>query len=387
MATASAPSQQDLVNLNYSIRNAIVRGSIEMRQKIFSQSFVSGIPGTVVNVSPRNVGLIKRFDVEITGTIAPAGGETLTMTPQGLDNILSQIVYNDLSNNTRINSTGWHLGKLATMRPGNNRQIFGAAYTSDTPNGYGNNWPVERGAISVTTAQTFRHFYEVPLAYSDDDLRGSVFAAVLNATQQLQLTFNPNFVAPSTADGTLSVYKSSTAAVGNLSNVTVTVYQVYMDQLPGNGAGGVAFPPLDCSTIYEIKNTALSGLVAGQDFPIQYANQREFLSTFLILDQAGVVNAGSDVNYFALQAANMVNIFNVDPYYAALMTRKLLGDDLPLGMYYFDFRRKPLNTLQTGNMQLVVNPATAVPGASVLVGWEAMAYINTVVSGASLSAS
>ncbi len=66
--------------------------------------------------------------------------------------------------------------------------------------------------------------------------------------------------------------------------------------------------------------------------------------------------------------------------------RELFGDDNPKGMYYFDSRNKPISTVQSGNMQLIMNPNGAPnAGAVVLVGYEAFAQVNTIVGAASLA--
>lgn len=384
------PAQQQAALRQYdaAITAQIAYGSQEMIQQIFSQNYAAGnILGQVINVAPRYVGLLKKFVVEITGTFAQSGAETQTQTKLGIANLLSQVVFTDLSNNQRINTAGWHLDMLASFRPANNKQLFGAAYTTDSPRAYGNNFGVIKAPAAVTAAVPFRMFYEIPIAYSDDDYRGSIMAAVVNATMNLQLTINPNFSVGPAADPTTAVYQSSVAGqAGILSGLTVTVYQVYMDQLP-QGPNGTQYPPLSTSTIYEIKNTTVSGFVAGSDYPIPYANQRNFMSTALIFDNGGVLNAGTDVNYLMLLAANMIPIFKMDPFMQTLQTRKILGDDPPPGCYYFDYRRKPLNTIMNGNLQLIINPSTVNSNAAVLVGWESFAYINTAISGASLAAS
>jgi hypothetical protein len=225
-------------------------------------------------------------------------------------------------------------------------------------------------------------FYEVPITIYDNDLRGGIYANVVNGTINLQFTINPNFWLASTADETLGVYKSSTAQAGTLSNVTWTVYQEYLDQIP-QGSNGPILPQLDLSTAYLLNNSSVSIPNVSQDIPIPYANFRDFQSTFVIYDDAGL-NAGTDVNYWALQSANYTNIWKVDPYYAALLSREMIGDDWPSGMYYFDHRLQPISTIQFGNMQLVLNAATANSGAQVLVAWESLALINALTNAGSL---
>jgi hypothetical protein len=60
---------------------------------------------------------------------------------------------------------------------------------------------------------------------------------------------------------------------------------------------------------------------------------------------------------------------------------------MPKGGYYFDFRKKPLSTVQYGNLNLVVNPATVTSTlgpSQFLVGFEQLAQQNQVVGAGSI---
>lgn len=375
--------QQKANQANLMARQLVLQQSVDMWNSIYSTVLPAGNPeGTVINVPVRNVGLIKRFVIEISFTLAQAAAETLTRQPFGPANILSQLVFTDLSNQVRINTAGWHLHMLATARRMN---AFGAAFTNDTPTGIGSNFPVIVAPASITTAQPIRMFYEVPVSYSDMDLRGGIYAGVVNATMNLQMTINPNMIVGSGASGTLAVYKSSTANdQGLVTNFAINVYQNYLDQLPFTSQGPV-LPALDQATAYLINNTAKPGLAQNLDNPFPFANFRNFYSTFAIFDQNGTLNLGTDVNAWKLESANFTNIFNQDPFLTQLKTREIIGDDFPAGTYYFDFRAKPISTIQYGNMQLILNPSL-VSGASsqVLLGYEALALINQVTQAGSL---
>lgn len=381
-----SPSPQNAVAANAAARQAVLAASVNMLQSTYTTQLTSGVPGTVLNVPLRNVGLLKRIWIEISVKYGPSAAETQSITKFGPANILSQVVLTDLSNNIRVQTPGWHLHMLACAR---RRRAFGAAVTTDTPVAIGSNFNVIKAPSSISSGPSSPNIfmvYEVPVAYSDRDLRGALWTNVVNATYQLQMTINSNFsVGSGAADNTLAVYKSSTAGdLGTISQFNVTVYQEYLDQLPMSSAGPV-LPLLDLSTAYLLTNTALTGLSAAQDFPIPYANFRQFLSTFVVYDNAGTLNAGSDINYFSLQAANYTNIWKYDPQMAALFARDVINDDFPVGTYYFDHRSKPINTQQYGNQQLIVNPSSVGGStAQTLVGWEALAFINQVVQAGSL---
>lgn len=384
-----SPAQQQnlLRQQNLAIRQLVTKNSTDMTQSIYTATYASG-PNTVVNVPIRNVGLIKRFWIEIRATVTGTNsGPTHTLQPLGPANFLSQIVFTDLSNQQRINTAGWHLMAVSSAK---RRNVFGSAQTTDTPLGYGNNFTQVQQAPSTVTAVVASNnvfaMFEVPLSYSDMDLRGGIYANVTNATMNLQFTVNPNmFAISTTTDPTLAMYQSSSTVAATLPSFTVTVYQNYLDQLPQDPKTGVILPMLDLSTSYLLNNTTVSALVQNQDIPVPYANFRDFMSTTVIYDNSGVLNTGSDVNYFALQSANYTNIFKMDPYLAALMARLTIGDDFPKGTYYFDHRNKPINTIQYGNMQLVANFSSVTgAGSAMLIGYEALALINMITQAGSL---
>jgi hypothetical protein len=360
--------------MNQYARDLIVKNSVDLVQQIYSQTFNNYVAGQAytINVPIRNVGLIKRFWIKFDATIAQSSSEVHTRTTLGGANAISQVVLTDLNNQTRVSTTGWHLHYLATVR----RQLaFGAAFANSDLAGIGNNWALMTCPSPLSASTTMRWFYEVPVAYSDTDLSGAIWANVLNATMNLQLTVNPNFFVASTANAVQAVYKSNSATLGVISSMTITVYQNSLDQLPVNPkTGTVILPSMDLEYVYLLNNTNVTGLAAAQDQSIPYANWRNFLSTFVIYDNAGALNLGSDVNYLAMQSANFTNIFKYDPFLASLLTRTRINDDFAAGVYYIDSRNKPINTLQWGNMSLVINPSS-VSGATsqFLIAYESLA--------------
>lgn len=379
--------------LNANQRAAVLAAAVDMKQQIFSQTIAAPATQGTINIQPRNVGLIKRFLIEVTASITNTDGALdATLTDFGVANLLSQVTFTDLNNNTRIQTTGWHLHMVAASKY---QWPLGSAIlnASATDAGkFGDNFAVIKEPATVAHgagATTLRVIYEVPLAYSDDDLRGAVYANVVNATMNLGVTINPTPSVAVNVDSTNAIYKGTVNCA--LSNVNITVYQVYLDQLPVSGRS-VILPAIDLATVYELKNTTFTNLAAGQEFPIPYANFRDFLSTFAVYNHDTSADVGrvggTDINYWALQSANFTNLWKQSPEMAALEVRKILQQDLPLGCYYFSSRRKPISTTTYGNMELIINPLTAAAGNYVLVGWESFALTGTLTGGAgSLAAS
>jgi hypothetical protein len=389
------PQQQDAI-----ATRAILSSSVDRIQAVASsQVFPASNP--VLLVQPINVGLIKRFTIVVTGHINNTGTALLTLTDFGLANIFGQggVQYIDLNNYLRVNTSGAHLSMLASAK---RRRSYGATVQDDQANGTNlskmlNTAPALWGVfqapqtIAVGASGAFRAVFELPLAYTDDDLRGAIWANVLNAVQQLTLTFNPQPVAASPNDNTFAIYAGPAGAAGSITDADVVVYQEYLDQLPkAQGPQGMTtiLPALSLSTVYELKSTVFQNVPSNQEFFIAYANQRSFISTFATFNQDGTSTGratGGNVNYWALLSANSTYIWKLDPLTATLKSREHLMSDLPAGTYYFASRRHNIASLQFGNLQLTLNPNTSNAASYVNVMWEDFALQNTLQSGASLA--
>jgi hypothetical protein len=270
------------------------------------------------------------------------------------------------------------------------RRVFAAAYTSDTPNGYGNNNNRVMFApptIAANGNSVVKFILEIPFVKNNHDLRGSIFADVTNAVMQVQITLNPQMFVSSTADPTLAMYQSGGSDLATLSNFAVQCNQNYLDQLPRNPqTAAPILPALDIGTAYLLNNTAGGLPVVNQDNGFAFVNARSYESVAFVFDNNGTLNTnGTDLNYIAVTSANFTNILRWDGMMAVAAERDILGDDFPKGVRYLDFRHRPINTDQYGNMQLIINPSSVLGSAATfLFGWEAFGIIGTVNQGGSL---
>jgi hypothetical protein len=241
--------------------------------------------------------------------------------------------------------------------------------------------------LAATTSTPVKFMLEIPFVKSNHDLRGAIFADVTNAVMQVQLTLNPQMFVSSTADATLAVYQSAGADLASLSAVTVQCNQNYLDQLPRNPNNAAPLlPALDIGTAYILNNTASGLPVVNQDNGFSFVNARSYESVAFVYDNNGTLNVnGSDLNYIQITSANFTQILRYDGMMAVTSERDILGDDFPAGMRYLDFRSRPINTDQYGNMQLIVNPSNVGgSAATILFGWEAFGVIGQVNQAGSL---
>lgn len=368
---------------NDNIRNMLMASSRRIRQQIPVAVVGSYIAGSALQipVQIQNTGLLEKLIVLAEFDVAQGAAETQTRTALGGINAFSNVQFQDFNNIQRINTNSAH---LHFRRTGLKRVISAAAYTTDSVNGFGSNYNVMKTPSPVTTQQTMYAAFEVPLAYSDATLEGAVYAGLASSNAYLTLTVNPNFFVSSTGNPVQACYQSSTAQLGKINAIRITLIQQYRDALPVSPKGLPMLPPIDLATEINLINTSLSGLVAGSNTLFNFPNFREHRSLTVVYDNAGVLSStGADMNYFKLQAANQTVLDYRTPNLAKYYERELVGDDFPGGVYYFDYRDSPIDTLASGNTQLQLNPATVTGASSQFLFFMEYAAIQQLVANAS----
>lgn len=361
-----------------------------------------------LNVQLQNVGVLRGLLVETVATVNNTTGGTVQLSDFGPANVYSQIVYNDLSNITRIQTTGAHVYMIDCLR---RQGIMGAAFTHDVPGAFGANWaPISAPAtIATGSTGTVKAYHYIPVAYSDSDFRGAVFSQITNASQSISLSFNPNVGVAAGADDVNGIYglTSGSPSACTITSATVTVYQDVWDQLPDyrflgfladgtrvtpamwqaatGDVSGLMVPNWQMRYMYELKYSPFSNLTAGVENVFPYTNQRMFLSTIAQYNNP-LRTLGTDIAYWRLVAANSYEWWKMDPITCAFEGRRLIGDDFPAGFYVFDSREKTINTSVSGNLQLVVFPTTAAPGANANIYYEDFALTSTLTAGSSFAA-
>src|SRR5690242_1959041 len=100
-----SPQQQNAMIRQLILRGGVLGGmyfppAVDMWQQL-NPLLPSGVgPGSVVTIPLRNVGLVKRLVIEITATVTAGATTTQTLTKLGLANLISNVTFIDLGNNT-----------------------------------------------------------------------------------------------------------------------------------------------------------------------------------------------------------------------------------------------------------------------------------------------
>lgn len=391
---AAAPQQRQMSpwDINLAQRRAVLQQSVRRKQQIDSVTFNPANGNVYVCNKILPVGLILRFYVEVICTygVLGGGGSSAALTDFGALNSLSNIQFTDLQNNQRHNATGLQFGLTQGFK--DKHPFLGAQQYAQESGNFGGNFPIATATAPTTGATgSTRTVYEIPIAYSDEDLRGAIYANVVSNQMNLQLTVNPN-PAPIAGDDTFAVFWVSGGGgpvAGTITSVTINIYQEYLDQLP-IGQGGIVLPQIDISTLYQLLYTNFANITANVDNYVQYTNFRRFMSLIEIYNSTGARGGrltGSDITFWKLVSANLTNIFQESALERARVQRRILGTDPPPGTYYFPSRTHPIYTLASGNMQLDLVPSVATGAPYLYTMWEFFAQQNTLTQAGSLPAS
>src|ERR1700744_6263815 len=90
-AAAAAAAQA-----NASARMAVLSNSIESLAVIYSNTGINPANNNVLNITPRNVGLIRGFYVHVGVQFTNGATAALSRTTLGPANLLSLVTFNDL---------------------------------------------------------------------------------------------------------------------------------------------------------------------------------------------------------------------------------------------------------------------------------------------------
>jgi len=406
---------------NLSIRKAWLNSSAPLIQAVaFAAPTYTQGSATTVNLLGSATGLIRKFYLVVTGTLTTGAGTMNVNQPFGMTNLLSNITFTDLNTRVRHNTTGAHMHMIQAARrgwvPGASLQ---AAALTDNAQTYANvvggsnggvnwgvpglaaaaTWPPVGGFLSnmapnlvTTVAKNFQWTWEIPVSYTDTDLRGCIWANQVTANNLLSCTINPNFFAstqPGAADVSGSGYTSSASAMGTLlptlTNLKFTLYQDMFVQGPQDKNNNILLPQVDMAYSYNLLMVPAQALQANSDNVFFAAPNRQILSHMLFWDNYlyNTLPGGSDVTAIKIQIANSLVVRQMEPGILAYWTRNLLGTEMPTGSsggtgttkvdfttYYIDTRRRPLNVQTSGNVGIYFNPNTVQGGAALNIGYE-----------------
>lgn len=379
--TTQMSAAQQLEAQNNAARAGIFAMAKPIEQFVTQKTFTNVAAGNnVLQINPLQVGFLRSFIVEVTCTISNTDTtHPLVLTPNGADNIISNITFNDFTGNPRHNAPGRSFGFVEAFKYG---RIPGAAYTSDSVSGYGANVASNVAPlIAANSTGTLTRVFEIPIMVDDaTNMTGGLWLGVNNQSTLLNITLNQAPIGLPAADPLNLVYTlaagGTTISTTPITSATVKVYQRYWNSVPvypqGHAkAGDPILPIKDISTAYMIQETN-----SGMSFASNQASSWNFptfskiLGLYLGYDNAGVFNPGTDMTSLSLVVSNYSIIRQYDPNILDRVARNVIGASMPKGFYGIPSRTHPLDVTQYPSLQLQVTPSSASAGALMMITTE-----------------
>jgi len=291
------------------------------------------------------------------------------------------------ANYNRINTTGWHLYTLASSA----RQIVlrRGVFVGMLPLHLGSNLPsgitAHQAVNAGTGAKTFRMFFELAGGLIRTWIyAGPIYSAVVNATWQVSYTNQPEFLCSERA--LIQRLRRSSHRRGNrrfLSAVTVKCIRFIWINCLSRLNGQPILPYFRPSYRLSVARIpSVQGLTVGRISPSNIRTPY-ILSVTALYDNGGQQNAGTDINYIGIQAANLV--FLLQGRSAGNLTQNAqhhwrgFATQAPIA---WKPRMSPINTTGGWHIAVVIKSERWFNApANVMIGWEMLAVINSVAGG------
>lgn len=367
-ATQVTPAQQ-----NRMARDLIFQSAKPILQQVVTRTFAAPVAGlNTMTINPLPIGFLRRFIVVVSGTVNNTGAGVLTLSKNGADNLLSNITFTDFTGNPRHNASGRAFSYVEAAKYG---RIPGAATTSDSVSGFGSIIASNVAPATIANAGNgvVTRVFEIPIMVDTGKfMAGGMWLGVNNQSCALNLTLNPAPCVLATADQLGAIYTGAAGSTGTLTNVTVTVFQDYWNNVPEDKNGNPILPVNDITTAYMITETN-SGLAFAAGLPAQwnFPTFSKLLGTYFAYDNGAVnLNPGTDLTQIALVVSNYSIIKQYTPQLLSRLTRDTVGADLPSGQYAITSRMHNLDVSQYPSLQLQITPSSAPAGTYALVTTE-----------------
>lgn len=328
-------SMQD-PQLNMLLREALLKTALPQSVDVGTFTGANTAP---MNIRLQNVGITTKLRLRITAAVTIAT-DALTASKKAPWSLIDTLKVVDFNGQERINISGFHLWLINCMRA---RTI---AYYNNEAKTAVSALPFTPTAIATDNIELY---LEVPIAYdAERDLRGAMLTQVANSEWYLKIIWaNPYLI-----DGDVDSVYSADGASGTATagTITVKVFQDFLEPQPVQDFPFIPLPLADLSTVYELqgKLRQTDNIVNGGEKLMPIPNYRSvigILSTY--------VNNKALSN--AISSARIVANGNKTLISDTLETRRMamrqwLNGDTADGVYFWQFRQNPIQTVLYGNM-------------------------------------
>lgn len=368
--------QVNIIQQNAQMRAALLALSPRMRKNL--GNFTGAAVGGTTRIKLFNVGIGTRLRLRHAVAIDTGAGAA-TASPQAPFNIVQKYRLTDYDGTDRVNVPGfllWLINCLRTQTLWGYHNFAGGAPVLTDPL-----VPV----AAATANQNFSCWNEIPLAYDPEtDLRGAILMQTALGEMYLNIDWTSSLFTAANAD---AVYNGGTAsvAINAASSLQAQVWQDFL--LPQAVGGQTPLPQLDLLTVYELNSfKSTDNIGVGIEKSIFYPNVRQVYAMYLMYINNGVMNALTDISQFRL-IANGNNVLYDATLLNQLMEQRLsmfADGDTRNASFFFNHRKKPIETAVYGNVAMGVTPAAYTAGNTRFdVAFESMYTKGSVLPGLS----
>ena len=285
--------------------------------------------GETARIRLMNVGIVTRLRLIVEATVS---GTITAYSKKAPYNLISLVKLIDFDGSDRISAPAFLINELSKVRYG---------MDDDVP-------VISNYALPVlpTSNGTMKFILDIPIAYDPEgDLRGSILAQTSTGEFYLQLQFNTLAYDSNNVDAVVTNGSSV-----NISDIYVTVIQEYLMPVPV--AGQVPIPSLDVSTVYELVSLKTTDNIQnGVEKLINFPNVRNIYSVLsTVVNNKDLTWDNCDEWRILVNSNYTMRKYKLDDYIVSF--RHMVQYDPTKGVYYVDFRSKPVETAIYGQVQL-----------------------------------
>ncbi len=370
-APAAQPSSQQQAAMMNSQGRAILLGSGIKMSRIVAQGAALAL-GSATRINLNRTGITTGVLLDFTCSLNITGA--MTASPAGPWTLISQLKYTDFAGTDRINTPGYALYALNSLK--HNQMLSNAI--AGVISSIGN---LDTDLLTFPTAianpALLQFSLFLPFAVDPSrDLRGAV-PSMTNVGEHY-ITITPALALVNTTDVLAAPYTAGTAAVNSF---TVDVTQFYIQ--PQNLAANM-LPGIDLTTIYEINGNwvTTSGFQSNSQVLINYPNDRSIMSALHVYENGGLLTVnGADLSKLELLVNSNTVFREHTPRSWRLIQRDHIRGDVPAGFYYWNHRSQPILTALYATVQARYSLLTVNAGVTKIVAQ----YESTYPSGQPLS--
>jgi len=364
---------------NLYLRTALLQTGLMQRKSLIT---VTGALAQTTRIKLFNVGILTSLRLLVSAPIT-IGTAIAVPSARAPWNLISRVRITDFDGTDRISLSGFQLYVLDCIR---RRQPFG--------------WNNQQAAVagagvvtnpSVPTAVgngTLSFMLDVPICINDNpwdglnqDLTGAIYAQTGVGELYLNIDWASSLYINGNIDAVYSGAPTTTVVFNGVTGPSVQVFQNYIFPQRVEGSG-VPLPPIDLASVYELSGAirTADNIAVNSEKLISFPNLRRVIGAYANFYDNNTVSSTNLNNLRVLVNASST-LYECSQLLQILEQRLVLEGDIGSGIYFWNYRNKPIETAIFGNVQLGITPNAIVANPFIEFMFESIYTKGAAVPG------